>query len=453
MARYRKNPSLIQIALDSGWEFSAVISLVVLILIYLVFPLLMESNQFLKVLLPAFRPLGLIIAFGFGALASMKLMLVLFGALKTSMVDSGGVKSKTKDQYFKQPVSKQIGPWANEYLKGLNAKKLRALCEFYFNERGMKVTRLHREGDDGEYLQLDETNSGEVTAIASIQYASESIDLETVIRFFRVMKCENIRRGYFFTNSSFSDTAIDFASTNKIRLIDSSDLLRFIKGLPQSSTAKLLTLINNFDMPDEKLNSATQETVIAKNLGEHGLHPVFRKLTHQLLCSLEWKRFEDLCAGYFTEIGIKNNLTPLGADGGVDIQLYEDDASNKPTCLVQCKAYTKPVGIKLMREFIGVMHLEKVSRGIYITTSGFNAAAVSAARENNIQLIDGYQLVNLIERLPVEIQDKLVKYVTAGDYTTPTCVQCGIKMVRRKSNDKEFWGCKNFPKCRRTLMG
>jgi restriction system protein len=99
------------------------------------------------------------------------------------------------------------------------------------------------------------------------------------------------------------------------------------------------------------------------------------------------------------------------------------------------------------------MHLEKVSRGIYNTTSGFNAAAVSAARENNIQLIDGYQLVNLIERLPVEIQDKLVKNVTVGDYTTPTCVQCGIKMVRRKSNDKEFWGCKNFPKCRRTLMG
>jgi restriction system protein len=48
------------------------------------------------------------------------------------------------------------------------------------------------------------------------------------------------------------------------------------------------------------------------------------------------------------------------------------------------------------------------------------------SRQNNIQLIDGHQLVDLIGNLPVEIQDKLLRRVTAGDYTTPTCVQCGI---------------------------
>jgi hypothetical protein len=41
-----------------------------------------------------------------------------------------------------------------------------------------------------------------------------------------------------------------------------------------------------------------------------------------LLRSLDWKVFEDLCVGFFRELGLRAEPTPLGADGGVDIWLF-----------------------------------------------------------------------------------------------------------------------------------
>lgn len=57
-----------------------------------------------------------------------------------------------------------------------------------------------------------------------------------------------------------------------------------------------------------------------------------------LLQSIEWKLFEDLSAAYYKEKGIHAELTKLGADGGIDIKLFQDD-SISPTSLVQCKAW------------------------------------------------------------------------------------------------------------------
>jgi len=40
-------------------------------------------------------------------------------------------------------------------------------------------------------------------------------------------------------------------------------------------------------------------------------------------------------------------------------------------------------------------------------------------------------------------------FATAGDYTTPTCASCGVKMIVRtpKAGGKAFWGCVNYPRC------
>src|SRR5436190_1024181 len=47
----------------------------------------------------------------------------------------------------------------------------------------------------------------------------------------------------------------------------------------------------------------------------------------------------------------------------------------------------------------------------------------------------------------------LLKFATQGDFLTPTCPRCSIKMTSRKSTGegRKFWGCPNYPRCKQTL--
>lgn len=170
----------------------------------------------------------------------------------------------------------------------------------------------------------------------------------------------------------------------------------------------------------------------------------------ELIKSIDWKRFEDLCSAYFTEKKIRNTQTSLGADDGIDLFLYEHNLPS-PTAIVQCKRHTGVIGVTLIREFVGVMHHHKIHRGYFITTSSFNRAAIEFASSNNLKLVDGEALLSKIKELPSPSQDKLLKLITDGDYLTPTCVKCGEKMILKNVNSKKFWGCRNFPRCRTKL--
>lgn len=171
----------------------------------------------------------------------------------------------------------------------------------------------------------------------------------------------------------------------------------------------------------------------------------------ELLRDIEWKRFEDLSAEYYREKGVRCETTSLGADGGIDLKLFQDD-SGKPTTIVQCKAWgTQLVGVKPVRELRGVMASEAIDKGFFMTSGGFTKDAKEFAKTNRITLIDATLFLMMIKRLPQESQDRLLDFATKGDYTTPTCPSCGIKMVKRDSKRGVFWGCSRYPRCKQTL--
>ena len=171
----------------------------------------------------------------------------------------------------------------------------------------------------------------------------------------------------------------------------------------------------------------------------------------KLIQELEWKKFEELSVAYYLEKGIKAETTPLGADGGIDIKLYQDD-TGKATTVIQCKSWTSQVGVKQIREFLGVMTHEKIAKGFYMTSSGYTNDAIEIAKSNQITLINGEMLLMMIQRLSQASQQKLLALATSGDYKSPTCPSCGIKMVKRPSKKGDFWGCLNYPKgCRQKL--
>jgi restriction system protein len=169
----------------------------------------------------------------------------------------------------------------------------------------------------------------------------------------------------------------------------------------------------------------------------------------ELLAALEWKRFEEVCAGLFERLGFSTKLATCGADGGIDIHLYRPP-TEQPVAIVQCKAWTKQVGVKVIRELRGVMTSERVAKGIFVTTSTYSDDAIAFAQANQIHLMDGDEVLKTILKGTEEQRARLLQLATAGDYTTPTCASCGVKMIarRRKLGGKSFWGCVNYPKCK-----
>jgi len=174
-----------------------------------------------------------------------------------------------------------------------------------------------------------------------------------------------------------------------------------------------------------------------------------------LLKRLEWKRFEILCSVYFEALGFRFQRTHAGADGGVDIRLYSDGASD-PGIFVQCKAWRdRQVGVATVRELFGVMNAEGVGEGIVISTSMFSLDALAFAKGKNIHLISGEEFLGKLLDLDLARQDSIRKLVTDGDFTTPTCPSCGdgvqMKLRVSRKDGSRFWGCSRYPACRTTM--
>jgi hypothetical protein len=184
--------------------------------------------------------------------------------------------------------------------------------------------------------------------------------------------------------------------------------------------------------------------------------PKSKGFTPQLLSELEWKRFENLVEGYFSAIGLKTRPNRPGADGGVDIHLLHPD-TNQVGSIVQCKSWhVYDVGVKPVRELYGVMAADHIPEGVFVTTGDYTAEARSFAAGKQLTLIDGRDLLARLAALPSEKQASLLAAITAGDYKTPTCPRCGIKMVRRQNKKQllgssAFWGCPSYPRCRQTF--
>ena len=172
----------------------------------------------------------------------------------------------------------------------------------------------------------------------------------------------------------------------------------------------------------------------------------------ELLQSIEWRRFEDLCAVYYREMGIRTETTSLGAGGGVDIRLFEDSDSPKFTAIVHCKLWgDKCVGVNPLRELLEVVVHEDVARAFFIAPGGFTADACKFAEANHINLLDGKRFLAMLGRLPADARRRLLAYATKGSYTVPTCPSCGQKMAPRNGPTGDFWACHNYPDCSQTL--
>jgi restriction system protein len=179
-----------------------------------------------------------------------------------------------------------------------------------------------------------------------------------------------------------------------------------------------------------------------------------RKWTPELLRQLEWRRFEELCAAYYQALGFNTRIDGIGADGGVDIVLNMPP-SETIVSVARCRSWDAyRVGIKAVRELRSSATSAKIAEAVLLTSGRFTQEALDLAGKEKVEMIDGGSLLKKINALPAEKSLALLKFATTGDFLTPTCPRCSIKMISRKSTKggRPFWGCRNYPQCKQTIF-
>jgi hypothetical protein len=176
--------------------------------------------------------------------------------------------------------------------------------------------------------------------------------------------------------------------------------------------------------------------------------------TLELLAQLEWKRFAELATAYSRELGYEAKTT--GAADGGPVPLFKSGGT-QPAILMQCRAWDAvTVGVVPVRELHGVMVAAQVGYGVFYTPGDFTAEATAFARGKILDLVDGREFLHRLQQLPPTVQQKLQEEATQGDYTSPTCPGCDIKMVPSTDGDRpaeggNYWVCRNAPQCLRSL--
>ncbi|GEM05623.1 hypothetical protein HMI01_26110 [Halolactibacillus miurensis] len=102
---------------------------------------------------------------------------------------------------------------------------------------------------------------------------------------------------------------------------------------------------------------------------------------------LTWREFERLCFYYFEAKGQKPKETGEGADGGIDLIIWNKEDNGHEA--VQIKKYTKQqVDVRIIRELNTAKKNHKCMLARLITTSDISLAAMREADDNRIATND-----------------------------------------------------------------
>lgn len=106
--------------------------------------------------------------------------------------------------------------------------------------------------------------------------------------------------------------------------------------------------------------------------------------------------FEHLICNLFSKIGLEARLTRSSRDGGVDVVAFDPRPVFGGKYVIQAKRYRNTVEVSAVRDLYGSMMNENAAKGILVTTSTFGPDARSFAKDKPIELIDGQNLLYLL---------------------------------------------------------
>lgn len=106
------------------------------------------------------------------------------------------------------------------------------------------------------------------------------------------------------------------------------------------------------------------------------------------LQKLNWRSFEKLLDGIFKNQGFRTELGRGQNDGGIDLKLYNRDGVGEIVTYVQAKRQDNkyPVKLEAVAALYGVMNVDNVENGIFVTSSTYLPSARKFAAKTNFKL-------------------------------------------------------------------
>ena len=131
------------------------------------------------------------------------------------------------------------------------------------------------------------------------------------------------------------------------------------------------------------------------------------------LASMDWEDFEHLIREIFekefTSTGGEVRVTQASRDGGVDAVAFDPDPIRGGRIVIQAKRYTNTVGVSAVRDLYGTLMNEGATKGILVTTSDYGPDAYEFANGKPITLLNGSNLLSLLEKHGTKAHINLVE--------------------------------------------
>jgi restriction system protein len=163
------------------------------------------------------------------------------------------------------------------------------------------------------------------------------------------------------------------------------------------------------------------------------------------LRSIDWFQFEKLMELVYRKQGFEvDRRGGANPDGGIDLVLMK----GAEKAAVQCKQWRKrDVAVRQVRELVGAMADEKISKGIFVTISDYTDYAKALADRNGIELVNHSALVRMLDSVDAAYDPEIQGLLND---TRKICPKCEREMelktaTRGKNVGSQFWSCTGFP--------
>ncbi|MFZ3485304.1 restriction endonuclease [Sphingomonas sp. 3-13AW] len=182
--------------------------------------------------------------------------------------------------------------------------------------------------------------------------------------------------------------------------VDPKVCFKALKGVSAASLAALAPV-----PPVVEMDREDRRFIDARDVGS--------TLDHTTnLASISWEDFEHLVRELFEKEfltrGGEVKVTQSSSDGGVDAIAFDPDPISGGKIVIQAKRYTRTVGVAAVRDLYGTVMNEGASKGILVTTADYGPDAYRFASDKPLTLLNGANLLHLLQRHGYEAQIDLV---------------------------------------------
>ena len=204
---------------------------------------------------------------------------------------------------------------------------------------------------------------------------------------------DNIRRGYI----KITKKGLDILKQNITR-ID----IKFLEQFPEFVEFRTIKREQNLELRN-LIQTDNIEEVTPDELIENGVNSINASLAQELLDRLKKNSpsfFELVVLKLLSAMGYgKGEVTGRAGDGGID-GFVNQDRLGLDKIYFQAKRFAEnnPVSASMLRDFVGSLELNRVNKGVFITTSKFpsNANELVNRSHKSIILIDGNKVTQLM---------------------------------------------------------